>query len=99
MLSIELAKRVAQALKGRVWSGDSGVVRVYFGGYGSRSESWITSKDDGSPVLQAGRGMSLGKVEQQLLEAGLVTGTVRQTSYGTVLDDVRFVALDGAEDE
>jgi hypothetical protein len=91
MMSVILAERVAAVLGGRVWTGEH-AVRVYFGG-GGRQESWITSRDDGAPEMQLGRGQHAGEVERRLHAAGLVTGTTRETSYGgTVLEDVRFVA-------
>lgn len=95
MMSVAMAERVAAALGGRVWTGDT-AVRVYFGGEG-RSASWLSSADDGSLMMQLGRGANRTDVERRLHDAGLVTGTTRETSYGaTVLDDVRMVALEPA---
>ena len=93
MMSVGLAERVAAVLGGRVWQGESGVVRVYFGGDG-RSQCWISSRDDGSPVMQLGRGTYESDVDAKLHAAGLVTATARATDLGSVLDDVRFVAQD-----
>jgi hypothetical protein len=92
MMSVEMAERVAAVLGGRVWTGET-VVRVYWGGEG-RSASWLSSADDGSLMMQLGRGANQADVERRLHAAGLVTGVARETSYGTtVLDDVRVVAL------
>ena len=93
MMSVGLAERVAAVLDGRVWQGESGVVRVYFGGTG-RWQCWISSRDDGSPVMQLGRGTTEGDVDAKLHVAGLVTATARATDLGLVLDAVRFVAQD-----
>ena len=83
------ADRIAAVLGGRAWQGGE-VARVYFG-FG-RGESWLTVGEDGSIYVHCGRGVTVGDVQRALVDAGVATGTERQTSYGaTVLDDVRMV--------
>jgi hypothetical protein len=83
------AEQMAAALGGRVWTGDSGIVRVYWG-YG-KGECWLSVSQDGTLDMQLGRGATRSSVEAVLHAAGLVTGTVRETTYGgKLLDDVRL---------
>lgn len=87
MMSIEWAARVAEVLGGRVWTANSADLRRVYWGSG-KGESYLFAKEDGSIVVQTGRGVSECDVLRSLVSAGLALGTERETSYGSTIDNV-----------
>jgi hypothetical protein len=90
-MTIATAERMAEVLGGRVWTGGEHV-RVYVGR--GKSESCISVAADGAFHVAVGRGVHEAEVTRALVAAGLATGRLVETAYGTsYYDDVRVVEV------